>query len=458
MHLRKRALATATVAIATAVTGMGLSEVRAQGRPPTSVTRTNVVVDWNENAGQAAVAACFLGGYGPQEARMYAMMHLAVHDALNAIAPRSEPYAAHLSPRSGASTAAATAAASRDVLVTTLQSFDFFLPEGCIVAGVQSVEDDYAAALADIADSSAKSSGLSLGREAAAAVLAMRASDGYDTMLTDPAYVEGTAPGEYRYTPGTPFAFAPHLGEDLMPFALESGSQFLPGPPYSVTSAEYAADVNEVQSLGGDGITTPSARTADQTEIARFFLESSPLMWNRIAREAAETRHLDAWESTRLFGLLNMALTDGYVGSFKAKYLYRFWRPITAIRLADIDGNDATTADPTWTPLVETPPIPDYDSGHAVEGGAAAQVLRRFFHTDKMAFSTCSYTLPAGETCADPTPTIRAFTRFSEAETENAMSRIYVGYHFRDAVVTGTRHGQEIADYTVDTVLRHTHS
>jgi hypothetical protein len=166
-------------------------------------------------------------------------------------------------------------------------------------------------------------------------------------------------------------------------------------------------------------------------------------------------RHLDTWESARLFGLLNMALTDGYIGTFKAKYLYRFWRPLTGIRLADIDANAATTPDPTWTPLRETPPIPDYDSGHAVEGGAAAQVLRRFFHTDKMTFSTCSYTLPVGQTCADPTPTMRAFTRFSQPEEENALSRIYVGYHFRAAVVTGTRHGQEIADYTVDTVMRH---
>jgi len=455
MHLRKRVLVTASVALATAVTGMGLSDVRAQGRPPNSTTSTNVVVDWNENAGQAVVAACFLGGYGPQESRMYAMMHLAVHDALNAITPRSTPYAAHLSAPHGTSVAAATAAASHDVLVTTLQSFDFFLPGQCIADGVQSVEDDYAAALADIPSGSAKTNGIALGSEAAAAVLALRADDGYDTLPIDPAYVEGTAPGEYRYTPGTPFAFAPHLGEDLQPFAIEDASQFLPGPPLSLTSAEYAADVNEVKDLGGDAVTTPSSRSADQTEIALFYLESSPLMWNRIARQVSETRHLDSWESARLFGLLNMALTDGYIGSFKAKYLYRFWRPVTAIRLADTDGNAATIPDPTWTPLRETPPIPDYDSGHAVEGGAGAQVLRRFFHTDKMSFATCSYTLPAGETCADPTPTIRTFTRFSQAETENALSRIYVGYHFRDAVVVGMRHGQQIADYTVDTILRH---
>ena len=457
MHLRKRVLVAAAVALVTAVSGMGLSNLQAQARPPSSVTRTNAVVDWNENAGQAVVSACFLGGYGPQESRLYAMMHLAVHDALNAITPRSAPYAANLVAPKGSSAEAATAAASRDVLVTTLNSFDFFLPAQCIADGVQSVEADYAQALAGIPEGSSKSDGIALGSDAAAAVLALRADDGYDTLPIDPAYVEGTAPGEYRYTPGTPFAFAPHLGEDLRPFVIESASQFLPGPPYSVTSDEYADDVAEVQSLGGDDVTTPSARTADQTEIALFFLESSPQMWNRIARQLSEKRHLDSWESARLFGLLNMALTDGYIGSFKAKYHYRFWRPITAIRLADIDGNGATSPDPTWTPLRETPPIPDYDSGHAVEGGAAAQVLRRFFHTDRMTFSTCSYTLPAGQTCADPTPTIRTFTHFSEAESENAMSRIYVGYHFRDAVVTGTTHGQQIADYTVDNALRHGH-
>ena len=126
-----------------------------------------------------------------------------------------------------------------------------------------------------------------------------------------------------------------------------------------------------------------------------------------------------------------MALTDGYIGTFDAKYQYRFWRPVTAIQLADTDGNPATTADPTWTPLEPTPPIPDYDSGHAVEGGAAAQVLQRFFHTDKMSFSACSFTLPAGQTCSDASPTLRHFTRFSQAMDENAVSRIYVGFHFR---------------------------
>ncbi|MGH8822905.1 MAG: vanadium-dependent haloperoxidase, partial [Jiangellaceae bacterium] len=324
-------------------------------------------------------------------------------------------------------------------------------------AGIASVEADYAAALDAVPDGPAKAQGVALGQAAADAVLTRRASDGFDTPLVDPDYQEGSAPGEYRYTPGTPFAFAPHLGDDLTPFVLEDSSQFRPGPPYRLTSHKYAADVNEIQRLGGDDVTTPSDRTDEQTEIALFWVESSPLAWNRIARSVGTAEGLDSWQNARLFGLLNLALADGYIGTWDTKYHYRFWRPVTAIRLADIDDNPATTADPTWTPLLENPPIPDYDSGHAVEGGAAAQVLTRFFGTDRMSFSNCSYTLPAGQACADESPTLRHFTRFSQAADENAVSRIYVGFHFRDAVETGTRHGEKIANRAVNLFLRPVH-
>jgi hypothetical protein len=417
----------------------------------------DAVIAWNANAGEASVAACFIGGYGPQEARMYAMMHVAIHDALNGIERRSQPYAVDLLAAPGTSPEAAVAAAAHDVLVPVLGSFFFFLPAECISAGVASVEADYAAALGAIPDGMAKTQGIALGQDAAEAILALRASDGYDTPLVDPNYQEGTAPGEYRYTPGTPFAFVPFLGEDLTPFALTDGSQFRPGPPLRLTSRQYAADVNEVQLLGGDDVITASARTDEQTEIALFWTEPSPLMWNRIARTVSTAEGLDLWDNARLFGLLNMALTDGYIGTFETKYHYRFWRPVTAIRLADIDGNPATTRDLTWTPLRETPPIPDYDSGHAVEGGVAAQVLRRFFRTDSMSFSLCSFMLPEGETCSDASPTLRQFTQFSQAANENAVSRIYVGFHFRDAVEVGTRHGRLIGNWTVNRVLRPVH-
>ena len=131
--------------------------------------------------------------------------------------------------------------------------------------------------------------------------------------------------------------------------------------------------------------------------MALFWVESSPLQWNRIARTVSAQAGLNPWQNARLFGLLNMAMADGYVGSFETKYLYNFWRPITAIQMAATDGNPNTDADPTWTPLVATPPIPDYDSAHSVEGGAAAQVFKRFFGTDSMDFEACSLTLPAGQ-------------------------------------------------------------
>ena len=162
---------------------------------------------------------------------------------------------------------------------------------------------------------------------------------------------------------------------------------------------------------------------------------------------------LDAWQEARLLGLLNMSLIDGYVASFEAKYHYSYWRPVTAIRLAETDGNPGTTGDPSWSPLVETPPIPDYDSGHAVEGGAAAQVLRRFFRTDDVRFSTCSTTLPAG-TCDDKAPVFRRFASFSEAGAENGRSRILVGFHFRKAVDEGIAHGRKIANRAVDRTMR----
>ena len=165
----------------------------------------------------------------------------------------------------------------------------------------------------------AKRQGVALGQAAAAAILALRAGDGSDTPLFDTAYPQGTQPGEYRFTPGFDFAFAPGWA-DVTPFVLRDSSQFRPGPPYRVTQKKYTADFNEVKRLGGDGITTPSARTAEQTEIALFWVESSPLQWNRIARTVSAARGLDLWENARLFGLLNMALADGYIGSFDTKY------------------------------------------------------------------------------------------------------------------------------------------
>ena len=253
--------------------------------------------------------------------------------------------------------------------------------------------------------------------------------------------------------PGSAVRVRSRLGEPSRRSSSVDASQFRPSPPYALTSRAYAADLNEIKALGGDGVTTPSARTAEQTQIALFWLESSPLQWNRIARTLANSQQLDRWESARLFGLLNMALADGYIGSFDTKYHYRYWRPVSAIRAADADGNAATRSDPTWTPLATTPPIPDYDSAHAVEGGAAAQVFQRVFGTDRIAFSTCSLTATAGGTCNDTTPATRSYSSFTQAAQENGLSRILIGFHFRKAVNEGLHHGRQIGALAADRLL-----
>ncbi|HUG23981.1 vanadium-dependent haloperoxidase [Piscinibacter sp.] len=431
---------------------------------PTMV-RADSVTDWNANAGAAALAACIAPSDDPlHESRLYAMLHLAVHDALNAIQRRSRPYAYDATAPAGTSPEAAVAAAARGVLVSQIALIGAPFPPQCASDGIAHAEADYASALAAIADGTAKTQGIALGQAAAAAIIARRANDGSDTPLVDPNFPQGTAPGEWRFTPGSPpIAFAAGWGQ-VSPFALQSAAQFRPGPPLAVDCGgkrpnnadgcrKYAADVEEVRRLGGDGVSAPSARSAEQTEIALFWVESSPLAWNRIARSVSATQGLDPWQNARLFGLLNIALADGYIASFSTKFHYRFWRPVTAIRAAADDGNPGTTADAAWMSLQPTPPIPEYESAHAVEGAAAAQVMKRVFGRDNIAFSACSLSLPAGSNCNDANALQRNFSGFAQAADENGESRIYVGFHFRDAVEKGLRHGRQIGEWAVDKTL-----
>jgi hypothetical protein len=421
-----------------------------------SISSADAVITWSENASKAAKAAClYISGNGLFESRMYAMMHAAVHDAVNAIDRRSRPYAYDASANGPASADAAAAAAARDVLVPVFKTMPD--TQQCIDAGVASVEASYAAALVAIANGPAKSNGIALGQAAAAAILNLRANDGSATTTwVDPNFPQGTLPGEWRFTPepeAPQIAFAPDWGE-ITPFVLQKSSQFRPQAPYHLASAKYAADYNEIKGLGGNGTTTPSARTADQTEIGLFWIESSPLAWNRLARAVSADRSLDLWENARLFTLLNLAMADGYIASWEAKYHYLFWRPITAIRLGDTDGNPDTEVDVDWTPLQFTYPIPDHASGHATQGGVAAEALKQFFGTDDIAFTACSTTLPAGSTCDDPGVVWRSYTSFSQAADENAVSRIYIGIHFRRAVEEGTEHGRKIAAFAFHQFLK----
>jgi hypothetical protein len=281
-------------------------------------------------------------------------------------------------------------------------------------------------------------------------------------VLVDPKFEQGTATGQWRFTPGSPpIAFAAGWGR-VKPFVLREAAQFEPGKPLAISCERaadkadcrrYARDVEEIRRLGGDGVGTRSARTKDQTEIALFWLESSPTAWNRIARTVSESEHLDLWQNARLFALLNAAEADGYVASWATKYHYRFWRPITAIREAANDNNPGTIADPAWMSLRPAPPVPDYESGHAVQGAAAAEVMKSVFGRDNVAFDACSLSLPAGK-CGEANAVRRHYKGFAQAANENGESRILAGFHFRDAVEKGLTHGRQIGQWAISQHLQ----
>lgn len=407
------------------------------------------VTRWSELASQMALNTGLADNNPLFQSRILAMMHTAMHDAVNAVDRRYASYSSLALTSPGASPEAAVAAAARTVLAdqfARLVPFGFPAQQAEIFAA-------YTTALGTIPNGTAKTLGITTGEEAAARILALRAGDGaYELPLVDPNYLQGTAPGQYRFTAPFTFAFSPKWGT-VPPFALPDVRRLRPNSPYPITSKRYADDFEEVKRLGGDGVTTPSARTEDQTQIALFWLESSPVGWNRIARTASETASNNLWENARLFALLNMALADGYIATFAAKYQHNFWRPVTAIQEAETDGNPATVADRNWNPLAVTPPIPDHDSGHSVQGGAAAEVLERFFGDSRFSFRTCSTSLAEGSRCQDPSPVFRSFRSFSDAADENGVSRIYVGYHFRYAVTEGIQHGRRIGHWTIEHYL-----
>jgi hypothetical protein len=417
----------------------------------------DAVIVWNAHAGEAAMKACIAPLDDPfHESRMYAMMHIAIHDALNAIDRRFQPYAFDKRVEPGASSEAAVAAAARDVMVALLGQLPRELPfitQACIDASRASVEAAYTAALGALPDSPAKPQGIAAGQAAAAAILARRATDGAVGPFLNSSCPQDTSPGKYQCTPGYPFV-AFEVWEKITPFALQDSTQFRPGPPYAVTEKAYTADYNEVKSLGGDGSAMPSARTADQTQIAYFWWESSPLKWSRIARTASANTGLNPWQNARLFALLNMALADGYVAMSATKNHYSYWRPVTAIRAGETDGNPDTAGDPAWTPLRPTPANQDYASGHSIEGGVGAEVLKQVFGTDGVSFQDCGVKLPAGTACGDPSPVLRSFSSFSQAATENAFSRILIGFHFRKSIEEGTQYGRKIGERAATNYLR----
>ncbi|GAA4430713.1 vanadium-dependent haloperoxidase [Pontibacter saemangeumensis] len=404
---------------------------------------SEVVLQWNELLSKS------IDNRMPQpaEVKLYTMVTLAMHDALNNVVPKYETYALNnisvdasdVSKNNIHSIAdAAVSQAARDMLASVYPP------------AVAAADDLLGKILSDIEDSDLKAKGVIIGKGATAAVLAKRSND---FPMGFAAYSGGTAPGEYR-TDFMPWmvanppiwpanaAYAPNLGS-LTPFGIESGDQFRNEAPYSLNSKEYIADYNEVKSLG---CTNCPLRTDEQTQIGAIWIENTSSSMNRMARTLIVQRKLDGWEAARLIGLIQMSQIDAYIASFDGKYYFDFWRPITAVRAGDSDGVDATAGDGTWTPTFTTPPTPEFPSTHAYSGGAAAAVFKSYFKSDHLNLNVISpYYLPGVE---------RHISSFSQMAHENAISRIYIGYHFRHAVEVGERQGLQLGEYVFEHNLR----
>ncbi len=395
-----------------------------------SAQSVNPVLEWNRNL----LAIVRTQGAQPvtiHPTRSFAIMHAAIYDAVNAIDRTHTPYLVRLSGvRRDASQEAAAAAAAHGVLVAlypTLQS--------TLDAALQQ-------SLARIPDGQDKAEGIRVGQTVADRILALRSDDGSSAQPVP--YLFGAAPGDYQSTPPNSPPQPQFTQWALVtPFALESADQFRPGPPPALTSNKYGDAFNQVKSLG---IAHSTTATPDGALTGRFWNGAIQNYWNEISQTASVMRHLTTAQDARLFALLNLSLADSVIAFYDAKYTYNFWRPVTAIRAADTNGNPDTVADPTWLPEAgKTAPDPSYPGAHAVISAAAAGVLISFFERDHFEFNVTSEVLRDVE---------RSFTSFSAAAEEAALSRIFAGQHFRFDLTSGHRLGREVADFVVANFLR----
>jgi hypothetical protein len=389
--------------------------------------RADAVADWNAIAVQAT--AIPPARPGPSGVLDIAMVQAAVYDAVQAIEGRYEPYHVQI-PGATGSPAAAAAKAAHDVLVNRFPaqtaSLDLTYQNYLTTHGL-----------------SATDPGVAVGATAAAGIIALRAGDGSFPVPAPPPFIGGTDPGVWR-APSLAGMVAPWLG-DVTPFTLTSPSQFLAPPPPPLTSHQYARDYDEVKALGA---LTGSSRTAEQTDMAQFWAGNFVGMWNRVVRDLAAEHVDDIADSSRLFALADMAMADAIITSWNSKSHYVFWRPITAIREGENDGNPLTAGDPTWTPLITTPAYPDHTSGANNITAAATRSLALFFGTNSMTFSVT--TTNTGPTVQDT----RTFTHFTDAAEEVVDARIYLGIHFRFADVEARKQGKHVANWAFSHFLK----
>ncbi len=382
----------------------------------------NVVTEWDEKA----VALVQPGTVFPPPTalRTIAILHLAMFEAVNAIDRRYTPYKLQAVAAPGTSGEAAAAAAAGAVLMKLVPN---------AAADVQTALAGY---LQKLPDGDAKSAGVKLGQEAAAAILEMRANDG--SAAAD-AYRPKTSPGTYIPTPITiGWSFA-----QVTPFVLTSPAQFRPQPPPSLESPEWARDYSEIKELGEKN---SSKRTARQTEDARFWISVNPGMSHQLERQIVVAKNMDVVDSARFMALVSMAETDAGIALFEAKYKYEFWRPITAIRNGDIDGNSATERDASWQPIDTTPMHPEYPCAHCIINSAVAAGAEALLGGD--AIPEVALTSPALPGVTHRFTSLRAYT------DEIAGARICAGFHYRFSTVVGTEMGRKVGGYIVASALR----
>lgn len=475
-----RALPVFVLAAAAACSGGGGGDDDGDNSASIAATELAAVKTWNTIAIDATgldhtpsnqgPAHTFGQQVGPcRAARAEAIVHVAIYEVVNAIKGGYESYAGIAAAPAGTSLRAGVAQAAHDTLVALYPS------QSAIFDAHLTTE------LAAVPAGTAKTQGIALGQNAAAAILFLRANDG--VQIPEPSYVAygaGNNPGEWRQDPiaQQSVALGAHWGEGT-PFVLTSSSQFRPPPPPAIDSAEYAAAYNEVKALGGDGVLTPTSRTADQTQAAIYWaydgvpsLCAPPRLYNQIAVKIATQRGTNAADLARLLAILNVSMSDSGLTSWECKYFYKYWRPITGIREADAgtgpsglgDNNPLTSGDPTFVPLCApatnqnpgvnfTPPFPAYVSGHATFGGALFQTLRRFYGTNNIPFTFVSdeYNGVTTDNMGAVRPLLpRTFQNLSQAEEENGQSRVYLGIHWSFDKTAGIQLGNSVANYVYD--------
>ena len=394
---------------------------------PTTVS-ADVITDWNAITVQATLTA---NRQGPSGVIDIAIVHAAMYDAVQAIEKKYEPYYVEIPGASGSPIAAA-AKAAHDILVNRFsnqaESLTPMYQQYLLSHGL--TESD---------------PGVAVGAKAAAGIIALRACDGSFPSPAPPPFVGSTAIGVWRPTPpGFQAMAVPWLG-NVTPFALTRPSQFGSEPPPALTSREYTRDYNEVKAIGA---VNSILRTPDQTDMAQFYAGNTPVIWNRALRDISITHVDDVGDSARLFALVSMAVADSLISCWNDKNHYVFWRPITAIREGENDGNPDTIGEPGWLSLITTPNYPDYTSGANDFASAATTMLEHFFETDHMTFSIT--TTNVGPTVQDT----RTYNRFSDAAEDVVNARVYSGIHFRFADDAARKQGRLVAHWTFKNYLR----